>query len=243
MSVYQCHCLQMNQEIADKNLELETLMLDLESNKLEINNLEKIILALQDQTKKASTLRKRDQDIISMLQSKMTEYQAFQQETSRIVDSPAETFDNLIKIIEDELSSPVKHHHIDSINQEYEVPKQKNGGDRKHAYSEGGRSVSAKHMGKSMMDNYAQKMFVSHNDNQYDGDNLDRKRAITQIDTQKWKSQNSDTYHQAPARKSKESSAVDHFKPPYPGRNLQNMPEYKDDKSRVKSFKLAGHRM
>lgn len=219
-----------------------------------MSNLEKIILTLQEQ---ASIQRKKDQDKIAMLQNRNSEYEAYRIETSRIIDAPTENLDNLIKIIEDELGSPVESQ-INTKDLEYVVSKKKYVGDRKrdkHEFQEKNNEplyqpASENYPAKIMMGNYMKKSYIPANEKHYEGENLDRKRAITSIDTQKWSATldpGINTYNPPATRDTNLPNIKipgDHQKLSYLTRNLQYMSpnQFRDDR-KCKMYKLAGHRL
>lgn len=248
----------MNQQLAEKNAEIDTLITDIEMGKEQASNLEKIILTLQEQTRKASIQRKKDQDKIAMLQSKISGYEAYHIETSRIVDAPTENLDNLIKIIEDELGSPMESE-INTKDFEYVMSKKKYAGDRKREklkFKEEEINESLyqpepeKYPPKTMIGNFVKKSYVPVNDKHFlEGENLDRKRAITSMDTQKWAAPDPNSFN-PPATRDTHIANIkgfipgEHHKPQYLTRNLQYMTpnQFRDDK-KCKMYKLAGHRL
>lgn len=246
--------MQFNQQLAEKNAKINALITELEMGKEQMSNLEKIILTLQEQ---ASIQRKKDQDKIAMLQNRNSEYEAYRIETSRIIDAPTENLDNLIKIIEDELGSPMESQ-INTKDHELLVSKKKYVGDRKRdklEFQEKNKEPlyqleSEKYPAKAMMGNFIKKSYFPSNDKHYEGENLDRKRAITSIDTQKWKAAPDPgiNIYNSPATRDTNFPNIkipgDHQKLSYLTRNLQYMSQnqYRDDR-KCKMYKLAGHRL
>lgn len=251
--------MQLNQQLAEKNNEIDALFTEMDMGKKQMSNLEKIILSLQEQTRKSGIQRKKDQDKIAMLQSKLSEYEAYHIETSRI-NAPVENLDNLIKIIEDELGTPIEPH-VNRNDHQY-MSNKKHAGDRKRDklefHEEHNTNAplyqprTGKYPAKIVMGNFIKKTYIPANEKQYECDNLDRKRAITNMDTQQWLTAVDANNYNPPATKDtnllnlKEMNIVpgEHQNQSYLTRTLQYMSpnQYRDDR-KYKMYKLAGHRL
>lgn len=255
--------LQLNQQITEKNAEIEALISNVETRKKQISQLETILLTLEDQTRKASTQRKKDQEKVKMLEQKIAEYEAYHME-NRHIEVPANNLDSIIKILEDELGTSFEP----TVNSKdkFITPKKKYIGDRRRDKLEnfechkGNNNQAVFHAEqeptKIAMDNFVKKTYISTNDDQFKGDNLNRKKAITNIDTQKWvptPEPNINNVYTAPPNVKENNTfqpfrgllpAVSQLKDNLLSRNIQLMSsnQFRDEK-KCKMFKIAGHRL
>ncbi|XP_026746828.1 COP1-interactive protein 1-like isoform X2 [Trichoplusia ni] len=253
----------LNQQITEKNAEIEALISNVETRKKQISQLETILLTLEDQTRKASTQRKKDQEKVKMLEQKIAEYEAYHME-NRHIEVPANNLDSIIKILEDELGTSFEP----TVNSKdkFITPKKKYIGDRRRDKLEnfechkGNNNQAVFHAEqeptKIAMDNFVKKTYISTNDDQFKGDNLNRKKAITNIDTQKWvptPEPNINNVYTAPPNVKENNTfqpfrgllpAVSQLKDNLLSRNIQLMSsnQFRDEK-KCKMFKIAGHRL
>ncbi|XP_028177176.1 myosin-11-like isoform X1 [Ostrinia furnacalis] len=245
----------LNQQLTDKNAEIESLVTNLETRKQQISQLEKIILTLEDQTRKASAHRRKDQEKIQYLESKIAEYETYHMERKRSIDTPADNLDSIIKILEDELESPVdpRGHHTQAMY----FTKKSYAGDhinpnKSERYAHHDRnniSVYEDHHEnmptKIVVDSYSKKPHDEHK-----SDNLDRKKAITSIDTQKYVSTPGPGLNVYDIPPTVHENFVSRGKIPtrpkdiYLSRNLNFITpiQLREDK-KCKMFKFAGHRL
>lgn len=232
-----------------KNKEIEALHANLETRKQQISQLEKIILTLEVQLRKINSQRRKDQEQINLLDKTLHELET-NNESSRH-DTPVDNLDDLIKILEDELGTSCQH---DFKNREVKVLKKQYCEDRnKETRNDGDNDLyQAEHdkvPTKIVMGNFVKKAYLTSSDEKYKGD-LDRKKAITNIDTQNWIPLHAETgYTIAPG------SNVDMLQPHrgkitiaqnkdhYLSRNLQLLTSNQRDEKKCKMFKLAGHRL
>ncbi|XP_022829422.1 myosin heavy chain, striated muscle-like [Spodoptera litura] len=253
----------LNQQITDKNAEIQTLLTNVETRKQQISQLEKIILTLEDQTRKASMQRRNDQDKIKLLEQKIVEYEAYHME-NRHIEVPANNLDSIIKILEDELGTPFEP---SLINKEHDfLTKKKYLADRrrdKHENFECHKGINQPNYQNdhetlpTKLGNFIKKTYISTNEEQFKGDNLDRKKAIMNIDTQKWASPPEPNINAYPTMPNP-TSIKDNIYPPFRGllpasshlkdnllsRNIQLLTSNQlRDEKKCKMFKIAGHRL
>lgn len=243
-----------------KNREIEALLANLETRKLQISQLEKIILTLEDQLRKINSQRRKDQERINLLDKALNELETNHTEFKRQVETPVDNLDNLIKVLEDELGTSFEH---DFKDREVKVLKKQYFGDRKkdkldkYERHDGDNNslYKAEHdkiPTKIVMGNFVKKTYVTSSDEQYKGD-LDRKKVITNIDAQNWIPLHAEPgpnpYAISP------NSNVDTLQP-YRGmipiaqikdqclsRNFQLLMSNQRDEKKCKMFKFAGHRL
>lgn len=249
--------MQLSQQIAHKNKEIEALIANLETRKLQILQLEKIILTLEDQLRKINSQRRKDQERINLLDKALNELETSHLESNRHMETPVDNLDNLIKILEDELGTSFEH---DLKEREAKILKKQYFEDRnkdkldKYERQDGDNNslYQAEHdkmPTKIVMGNFVKKTYVTSSDEQYKGD-LDRKKAIRNTDAQNWIPLPAETgYGIAPV------SNVDMLQP-YKGmipiaqikdqclsKNFQFLMSNQRNEKKCKMFKLAGHRL
>lgn len=252
---------QVSQQIAHKNSEIEALRANLETRKLQISQFEKIILTLEEQLRQITSQRKIDQERINLLDKALNELETSHIETKRHLETPVDNLDNLIKILEDELGTSFEH---DLKDREVKVLKKQYFEDRnkrdkldKYERQDGDNNLlyQAEHdkmPSKIVMGNFVKKTYVTSSDEQYKGD-LDRKKAITNIDAQNWI-----PHHVEPGLNPYTivSGSERDMLHPYSGmipivqtkdqclsRNFQLLMSNQRDKKKCKMFKLAGHKL
>lgn len=98
----------MNRQLVDKNAEIDSLHNNLEARKQQINQLEKIVLTLEDQVQKAALLKRKDEENLHILEKQIAKYEAYRSEYKKDIENQPDNLDNLIKILEEELSSPIE---------------------------------------------------------------------------------------------------------------------------------------
>lgn len=240
----------------------------METRKQQICQLEKIILTLEEQARKSSIQRRKDQDRINLLEQQITEFEEFH--TAKPVELPATNLDSIIKILEDELGSSFEPQSMARLP-EYIIPRKKGMGDRRrdtqhfqcHAGNNIQRMYQTEHESiptKIVMGNFVKKTYISNNnsinDENYRGDNLDRKKAITNIGDNIERKVHPDSgvnIYTVPlpdkdnyTQDFRESQAANvNFKDKlFLTRNipLLNTNQFKDEK-KCKMFKFAGHRL
>lgn len=232
----------------------------METRKQQISQLEKIILTLEDQMRKASMQRRKDQDKINLLEHKMAQYEAYHMDTRRN-DSPTNNLDSLLKIIEDELGASSDPNKEDG----FVTPKKKyisdRGRDRLENFEchKGNNNTmiyqSEPLPTKIAMGNFIKKAYMPTNDEQYKTENLDRKKAITNMEhTQKLitaPDTNSAMFANAATIKDNNYPpfrgllpAGSHLKDNLLSRNIQLLTSnHLRDEKKCKMFKIAGHRL
>lgn len=243
--------MQLSQQVAHKNKEIEALIATLETRKQQILQLEKIILTLEDQLRKINSQRRKDQERINLLDKALNELETSHLESNRLMETPVDNLDNLIKILEDELDTSFEHDFKDREAKVLKKPyfKDRNKGKLDKYERQDGDNNSlyqAEHdkmPTKIVMGNFVKKTYMTSNDEQYKGD-LDRKKAITNA------ALSAETgYGIAPV------SNVDMVQP-YKGmipiaqikdqclsKNFQFLMSNQRNEKKCKMFKLAGHRL
>ncbi|XP_075972398.1 uncharacterized protein LOC142974127 [Anticarsia gemmatalis] len=249
----------LSQQITDKNAEIKSLVANVKARKQQISQLEKIILTLEEETRKSSLQRRKDQDKITLLEKRIQEFEDFKH-----IEAPANNLDSIIKILEDELDTGFDPK-VSEGSHEYLDPKQKYTRDRRRELQhleclKGNNQTiypSAEHETiptKIVMGNFVKKTYISNTDDQYNNESLDRKKAITNMDTQKWLSAPQpgvNTYAVPPPVKDNTYAfraplvvGANHKDNPFIVRNLPffNANQFRDERQ-CKMFKLAGHRL
>lgn len=166
----------------DKNIEIESLLTNVETRKQTISQLEKIILTLEDQTRKASHQRRRDEEKIHSLEEKLIEYEN-NMDYKLSIETPSRKFDNFIKILEEELGSCI------DTRQRYDGD-YKHGKNQKFEYDmkvnieQGCRNRHNNMPTKMQMGKSTMKIQPSAFKDQLKGDILDLKRGIISKDSQ-----------------------------------------------------------
>ncbi|XP_037297160.1 cingulin-like protein 1 isoform X2 [Manduca sexta] len=249
----------LTQQLVEKNAEIESLITNVDTRKQQISQLEKIILTLEEQTRRASKQKKADQDKICLLEQKIAELEAYHNITkNNNIEQPADALDSLLKDLENELGGPLDSQ-LSVKDPEYLIPNNQYCGDRKlnklkkyecnndAVYRADHESVPT----KIVMGNFVKKTYISSKEDQYKGDNLDRKKAITNMDTQKWITAHGpgiNVYADPPSLKEnytpRSRAPVDLTNESFIKHNLQFLsPTQLREEKKCKMFKLAGHRL
>ncbi|XP_053599579.1 CAP-Gly domain-containing linker protein 1-like isoform X2 [Plodia interpunctella] len=269
---------EFQQKLVEKNTEIDKLITSLETRKqqiaefekiimtleeqgrkanIQISNLETIILTLEEQSRKDTSQKRKDQEKMAALESKIQEYESYfthhQNKRQHDIPTPSDTLDNLIKLLENEIGVPLETDSTyikDSDNKDY-MNKKKIDGDRKHRdknervdgepplYSEPSPP-------KSVIRNFGIHCLGS-NDENYAGDSLDRKKAITNMDLQKFAIPDTGmrTFGTLPGNK--EFNPIKVTTSPKKNIAPRNLGMFSPDKlqedKKYKMFKLAGHRL
>ncbi|XP_013185488.2 filamin-A-interacting protein 1 [Amyelois transitella] len=266
---------ELKQQLVKKNTEIDKLITSLETRKqqitefekiivtledqrhkanVQISQLETIILSLEDQSQKVNAQKRKDQEKIAVLESKIQEYESFyiSKKRQQDIDAPSDNLDNLIKILENELGMPIETH---SNLQDREYMRNINNCiDRKNRNTyervDGEPPLYTENI--SVPTNTVIRHFGKHaphlasNADEYVGDNLDRKKAITSIETQK--EIGVKVYGKSPVDKDFKpfKGAMPEISPKVNilSRNLGlfSHDKLQEDK-KYKMFKLAGHRL
>ncbi|XP_047023711.1 cilia- and flagella-associated protein 58-like [Helicoverpa zea] len=245
----------LNQQITEKNAEIEALITNVETRKQQISQLEKIILTLEDQTRKASLQRRKDQDKIKLLEQKITEYEQYHLE-NRHIEVPSNNLDSLIKILEDELGTSLeptlhKEHDFTPAKKKYLGERRREKLENIECHKGQNPSIHETQPTKIVMNNF--KTYITSTDEQFKGDTLDRKKAITNMDTQKWvpaPEPNINTYANPTIKDNNYPPfrgllpAGSHLKDNLLSRNIQLLTSNQlRDEKKCKMFKIAGHRL
>lgn len=207
--------------------------------------------------------KRKDHEKICLLEQAISEYETYHLENKQSSEAPTENLDNLIKILENELGTPSspRHKNQKGKDEEYStlITKQKYIEERKREkQQEAGESPDIfyqyereKMPTKIVMGNFVKKTYIT-NEEKHTGDNLDRKKAITNMDTQKLSSApepGDNIFAAQPLLKDniqnmKGPIPLAHLREPYFTRNLQFiMHNQLKDEKKCKMFKFAGHRI
>lgn len=223
----------------------------METRKQQITQLEKILLALEEQMRKVSMQKRKDQEKINLLEHKIAEYETYHMEPRRN-DVPSNNLDNIIKILEDELGTSFDTS-LNNKEHDFGTPKKKCIADRRrdklecHKGNKNQTIYQKDHETptKIVMGNFVKKTYIPTNVEKLNTDNLDRKNDITNKNTQKW-------------IPSPELTIKDNNYPPFRGllpagshlkdnllsRNIQLLASNQlRNEKKCKMFKIAGHRL
>lgn len=235
----------------------------MEKRKQQISQLENILLTLEEQLRKVSIQRRKDQEKIDLLEQKIVEYDAYHMEPRRN-RLPSNNLDSIIKTLEDELGTSFdpsmsnKEHGCSSPKRDRRREKLENFERHKvnnQAMYENDHEALPT---KIVMGNYVKKTYISTNDeqykNEYKSEKLDRKKAITNMDTQKWiPAPEPISVYSANTPSIKDSNyppfrgllpAVSHLKDNLLSKNIQLLTSNQLwDEKKSKMFKIAGHRL
>lgn len=173
-----------NQQISESKKIVSTLEDQVRKGNVQISQLEKIILSLEEQTQKDSKRKQMDQNKITVLENKIQEYELYDMKHTSSLDSSADNLDNLIKILENELGMPLNAP-LSTIEQNSIAKRRPNSHSADHkephkpvlSYSDPETTKPS----KKGMDNCINDCLISSNDEKFKGDNLGRKKAITNI--------------------------------------------------------------
>ncbi|KAI5641951.1 hypothetical protein NE865_05950 [Phthorimaea operculella] len=180
---------ELNQQISEKNAEIKSLESNLETRNEQISELEQIILTLEGQLQKVSLQRRRDRDKLYMLEKALTELEAIPD--CKQNETPVDNLDHLIKILEDELGQfvpvpndpPRTKKHVDEHKK---LGRVEHSGDPERVEHYGdGRNNELKHhiTEQDKPEPQSRKMDLQSSAFK---DNLGRKKAITNMETQRW---------------------------------------------------------
>ncbi|XP_059060208.1 interaptin-like [Achroia grisella] len=241
----------LNQQIFEKNSQIESLINNLDSNKNEISDLENIILTLKDQSRKLNVQSIKYQDKITELENKLQQYELLNMETKNGIETPNNNLDNLIKILENELGMPLESQ--PNIEEQEYPSGGKYGGEHRRdkpkdfdyregntIYHSGPDSVPT----KIVMGNFVKKTYIPTKDEIFKSDNLDHKKAITNMNTQGWvlgpdPGINKVNFQQLRGVISPTGQRIANYSP-----NLRYLiPNQPRDDKKCKMFKLAGHKL
>ncbi|KAJ8724931.1 hypothetical protein PYW07_015889 [Mythimna separata] len=252
--------LDLNQQINEKNSEVEALLANLETRKQQISQLEKIILTLEDQLRKVSSCRRKDLDKVNLLEQKIAEYESYHMEPRRS-ELPSHNLDSIIKILEDELGTsfdpsltkkdhdfgtPQRDRRRENI-ESYECHKVNNN----HNMYENDHDTLPT---KIVMGNFVKKTYIPTNDELYKNEKQDRKKALSNMDSQKWMpSREPMNVYTTTTPTIKDSNyppfrgllpAGSHLKDNVLSRNIHLLTSNQlRDEKKSKMFKIAGHRL
>ncbi|XP_061706120.1 LOW QUALITY PROTEIN: coiled-coil domain-containing protein 18-like [Cydia pomonella] len=98
--------IEINRQLDEKNTEIKSLMSHVEKRKEQISQLEKIILTLEHQLVKLSDQKRTAREAVSSLEKKLSEYESYYITNTKNTESPIDNLDDLINILEYELTNP-----------------------------------------------------------------------------------------------------------------------------------------
>ncbi|XP_047523025.1 myosin-13-like isoform X1 [Pieris napi] len=237
----------LSRQITEKNEEIDVLINNLETRKGQISQLEKIILTLEDQMRKASQQKRKDNEKIEQLERKFEEYKTYIETKNNV---PSKNLDSLFEILEDELGN--------SFEQQFKLNDSHKNKKTKHNIMNDRSTIPicrAKHQLILNEPNEAHTTILVgdfHHENFPKKDNQVRKdlnRKKANVETFKWAADcNRNSLNIPPCSGEeafttiKESATEKHEK--YITRNLQLLvpDNYRDDR-KYKQLKLTSHRI
>ncbi|XP_063636072.1 coiled-coil domain-containing protein 18-like [Cydia splendana] len=98
--------IEINRQLDEKNTEIESLMNYIEKRKEQVSQLEKIILTLENQIVKLSNQKRTARETVLSLEKKLSEYESYNITDTKKTNLPIDNLDNLINILEYELTNP-----------------------------------------------------------------------------------------------------------------------------------------
>ncbi|XP_063375005.1 repetitive organellar protein-like [Cydia amplana] len=98
--------IEINRQLDEKNNEIESLVSHVEKRKEQVSQLEKIILTLENQIVMLSDQERTARKAVSSLEKKLSEYESYYITNTKKTDSPIDNLDDLINILEYELTNP-----------------------------------------------------------------------------------------------------------------------------------------
>ncbi|KAJ8726906.1 hypothetical protein PYW08_015303 [Mythimna loreyi] len=250
----------LNQQITEKNAEVEALLTNVETRKQQISQLEKIILTLEEQLRKVTLHRRKDQEKLTLLEQRVADYESYHMEPRR-KELPSNNLDSIIKILEDELGTSFDAS-LTNKEDDFVIPNR----DRRREKLEDFEclNINKNHPmyendhetlpTKIVMGNFVKKTYISSSDEQYKSEMQDRKKAITNMDSQKWLSTPEPiNVYSATVPTIKDSNyppfrgllpAGSHLKDNVLSRNIHLLTSNQlRDEKKCKMFKIAGHRL
>lgn len=212
---------------------------------------------MEEQLRHLNSQRRKDQERINVLDKALNELETCHMETKRHLESPVDNLDNLIKILEDELGTSFEHdlkdREVKVLKKQYYEDRNKRDKLDNYEQQDGDNNLlyQADHdkmPTKIVMGNFVKKTYVTSSDEQYKGD-LDRKKAITNIDAQNWFPCHTEPPYAMVPGSNKDMLQpyrgmvpIVHTKDQHLSRNFQFMSNQRNEK-KCKMFKLAGHRL
>lgn len=185
--VEQKNIVNLHEQIDENNAEIETLIRNIESQKLRIEQLEKIVLNLEDENRKAYIQQQRDQSKIDALEKRIIYYENCNIHKNKNI--PSDDLDCIIKILEEELETQDELQIINKSHNYYNTCPNENIGDchnsnfkaKQPCFQLENDNTTTKIVAGNFKNN------ISNYHKKYKIENLGRKQAVTKIDTQKWK--------------------------------------------------------
>lgn len=168
--VEQSNIQKLNEQISENNAKIDFLMKNIERRNKQISQLEKIILTIEEQNRKFSIQKRKDQDKICSLEKNITEYEYYLAHKTNELSAP-ENLDNLIKILEDELDTPYEAQVV-TANHEFDNRRNENNknltkhnradcyGQKESDYKPGTKTLPT----KIVMGNFVKKTYIPNNE-------------------------------------------------------------------------------
>ncbi|XP_045526551.1 repetitive organellar protein-like isoform X5 [Pieris brassicae] len=237
----------LSRQITEKNEEIDVLINNLETRKGQISQLEKIILTLEDQMRKASQQKRKDNEKIELLERKFEEYKTYI-ETKK--NAPSKNLDSLFEILEDELGN--------SFEQQFKLNEPHKNKRTKHNITNDPSTIPICRAKHQLILNEPKEAHTTILVGDFHRENLPKKdiqvkkdlnRKKANVETFQWAADcNGNTLNIPPCSReeafttNKESATEKHEK--YITRNLQLLvpDNYRDDR-KYKQLKLTSHRI
>lgn len=246
--VEQKNIMKLNEQIDEKNAEIETLIRNIESQKLQIDQLEKILLNLEDENRKAYIQQQRDQSKIHALEKRIIYYENFNVHKNKNI--PSDDLDCIIKILEEELETQDELQIINKSHNYYNTCPKENIGDchksnfkaKQPCFQFENDNTTAKILAGNVKNN------ITNYHKKYKIENLGRKQAVTKIDTQKWKLNiNDKSSFPSVSLIDNERFCKDEYQIQLPNEKLRNIQYFEvnqaRDQKKDKMFKFASHQL
>ncbi|XP_014371506.2 putative uncharacterized protein MYH16 [Papilio machaon] len=229
-------------ELQIKKLEINNLANNLETRKQQILQLEKIVLTLEEKIRKSNSLRKKGEEKINLLETKIGIYESQQYKEGVVTNS--KNLNKFLKLLEEEIETPIDvqdvHNEQSSEGYKNSINLDKDRNQEKRTPSVLEQNILLKKY--ALSDNVVKKATVPQKCDLFNGDHLDRKEVHTKIDnSHKVKTCGLDLdTDEEPKRK----VIGNHLHDKILSRNLQALlyGKHLNDK-KDKMFVLAGHRL
>ncbi|CAG9791881.1 unnamed protein product [Diatraea saccharalis] len=236
----------LNQDLSEKNAEIDNLINNLDTRKQQICELEKVILTLENQTRKLSAQRRKDQENIQSLETKLVEYETIYMEKKRNMETTSENLDSIIKKLELEINDTIE---TNSKNMEsFFLDQTHVAGDRiltkrlhKHQLEQFNRNNDI-FLTDGMIQNKPIADKCPKRDYKEIKHDLDRQKGITNIQNKKWMCSpepNLNIYDSGTLETEESFNRKDYLTK---NLHLSSLQQSRDDK-KIKTFKFAAHRI
>ncbi|XP_068628061.1 putative leucine-rich repeat-containing protein DDB_G0290503 [Battus philenor] len=239
----------IKQQLEKNNIEINSLVKNLETRKHQILELEKIILTLEDKLQKANLIRKKYEEKLHLLETKNEIYESLHYKP---VQTSSNNINQFLKLLEQEIENPIesqdKKDESDTNKNDMSPTKDKTDENQFHGFECHDRRPSnvidqRTMLKKPVVTESSHKKKILTND-LYKGDNVDRKQANTNVQTVNYptRDMSNSKLHSFHDDKCKANAESSHEK--ILMKNLQVLirNKYQNEK-KAKMFALAGHRL